>query len=59
MRKTLILNVFSLDRFADGRVMKMNIRFKLPVNDLFGNSNNFSNMVVRDVLAINGPKAGE
>ena len=37
-----ILNVSSLDRFGDDRVMKINIRFKLSVNDLFGNSNNLS-----------------
>jgi len=49
----------SLDRFGDDRVMKINIRFKLSVIDLFGNSNNLSHKIVRDALAKNEPKAGE
>tara|TARA_B100000959_G_scaffold231682_1_gene248284 strand:- start:249 stop:1373 length:1125 start_codon:yes stop_codon:yes gene_type:complete len=54
-----ILNMSSLDRLGDDRVMKINIRFKLSVIDLFGNSNNLSHKIVRDALAKNEPKAGE
>ncbi len=54
-----ILNMSSLDRFGDNQVMKINIRFKLSVIDLFGNSNNLSHKIVRDALAKNEPKAGE
>ena len=53
------LNMSSLDRFGDDRVMTINIRFKLSVNDLFGNSNNLSYEIVQEALAKNEPKAGE
>ena len=53
------LNMSSLDRFGDDRVMTINIRFKLSVNDLFGNSNNLSYKIVQEALAKNEPKAGE
>ena len=49
----------SLDRFGDDRVMTINIRVKLSVNDLFGNSNNLSYEIVQEALAKNEPKAGE
>ena len=39
--------------------MKIGIRFKLSVNDLFGNSNNLSYKIVQEALAKNEPKAGE
>ena len=54
-----ILNVSSLDRFGDDRVMKINIRFKLSVNDLFSEDKIISHKLVQDKLAINQPKAGE
>lgn len=54
-----ILNMSSLDRFGDDRVMNINIRFKLSVNDLFGNSNNLSHNIVQDALAKNESTAGE
>ena len=54
-----ILNMSSLDRFGDDRVMNISIRFKLSVNDLFGNSNNLSNNIIQDALAKNESTAGE
>ena len=43
-----ILNISSLDRLGDDRVMRVNIKFKLLVNDLFGN-----NTILSHKLALN------
>ena len=44
----IILNISSLDRLGDDRVMRVNIKFKLLVNDLFGNNKILSHKLALD-----------
>ena len=43
-----ILNISSLDRLGDSRVMRIDIKFKLLVSDLFGNSKLITQKVALD-----------
>ena len=43
-----ILNISSLDRLGDSRAMRVNIKFKLLISDLFGNSKILSHKVALD-----------